>query len=99
MRASSSTIARARAAGKGVSVCGEMAGDPAFTELLLSMGLRSFSMHPTQVASVKQRALRADTRRLAPLLDEVLYSEDPEATCAELLAQQGGVVSPVARRA
>ena len=30
--------AQARAAGKGVSVCGEMAGDPAFTELLLAMG-------------------------------------------------------------
>src|SRR5690606_8132102 len=34
------TIDQARAAGKGVSVCGEMAGDPVFTELLLSMGLR-----------------------------------------------------------
>ena len=45
------TIAQARAAGKGVSVCGEMAGDPAFTELLLAMGLRSFSMHPSQIAA------------------------------------------------
>ena len=40
------TIRQANAAGKGVSVCGEMAGDPEFTELLLAMGLRSFSMHP-----------------------------------------------------
>ncbi len=36
------TIELACKAGKGVSVCGEMAGDPAFTELLLAMGLRSF---------------------------------------------------------
>ncbi len=79
-----STITQARAAGKGVSVCGEMAGDPAFTELLLAMGLRSFSMHPSQIASVKQRVLRADTRRLAPLVAGVLQSEDPESTCAEL---------------
>ena len=79
-----STITQARAAGKGVSVCGEMAGDPAFTELLLAMGLRSFSMHPSQIASVKQRVLRADTRRLAPLVGAVLQSEEPEATCAEL---------------
>lgn len=93
------TITQARAAGKGVSVCGEMAGDPAFTELLLAMGLRSFSMHPTQVASVKQRVLRADTRRLAPLLDQVLYSEDPEAACESLLSQTSGGASPVARRA
>ncbi len=78
------TITQARAAGKGVSVCGEMAGDPAFTELLLAMGLRSFSMHPSQIASVKQRVLRADTRRLAPLVAGVLQSEDPESTCVEL---------------
>jgi phosphotransferase system enzyme I (PtsI) len=82
----SSTITQARAAGKSVSVCGEMAGDPAFTELLLGMGLRSFSMHPTQVASVKQRVLRADTRRLAPALPAILSSEDPEGACQEAFA-------------
>ena len=84
------TIAQARAAGKGVSVCGEMAGDPAFTELLLSMGLRSFSMHPTQIASVKQRVLRADTRRLAPLVDEVIQCDDPEAACMQAMAGGAG---------
>ena len=81
-----SCIVQARAAGKGVSVCGEMAGDPVFTELLLAMGLRTFSMHPTQVAAVKQRVLRVDTRRLAPLVPEVLASDDPETACAELFA-------------
>jgi phosphotransferase system enzyme I (PtsI) len=70
-------IASANAAGKGVSVCGEMAGDTAFTELLLAMGLRSFSMHPAQIPSIKQRILRADTRRLAGSLERVLASEDP----------------------
>jgi phosphotransferase system enzyme I (PtsI) len=89
-----STIAQARAAGKGVSVCGEMAGDPAFTELLLAMGLRSFSMHPTQIASVKQRVLRADTRRLAPLLAQVMDCEDPEAACTQALASGGAAVVP-----
>jgi len=88
------TIAQATAAGKGVSVCGEMAGDPAFTELLLAMGLRSFSMHPTQVASVKQRVLRVDTRRVAPLIAQVLASDDPELTCAELFAPHGPAMSP-----
>ena len=80
-----SCILQARAAGKGVSVCGEMAGDPAFTELLLAMGLRSFSMHPTQVASVKQRVLRADTRRLQQLVDVVITGADPEQSCADWL--------------
>jgi phosphotransferase system enzyme I (PtsI) len=81
-----STILQARAAGRAVSVCGEMAGDPAFTELLLAMGLRTFSMHPTQVASIKQKVLRVDTRRLAKLLPEIMSSDDPEKTCEELLA-------------
>jgi phosphotransferase system enzyme I (PtsI) len=71
------TILAAVQAGKSVSVCGEMAGDPAFTELLLAMGLRSFSMHPARISGVKQRVLRADTRSLQGLASEVLGSDDP----------------------
>ena len=71
------TIQRANLAGKGVSVCGEMAGDPAFTELLLAMGLRSFSMHPARIASIKQRVLRADTRLLESHVSGVLASDSP----------------------
>jgi phosphoenolpyruvate-protein phosphotransferase (PTS system enzyme I) len=71
------TIEESRRAGKPVSVCGEMAGDVAFTELLLAMGLRSFSMHPARIAAVKQRVLRADTRMLSPKLRAALESDDP----------------------
>jgi phosphotransferase system enzyme I (PtsI) len=76
------TIDQARKAGRHVSVCGEMAGDPAFTPLLLAMGLRSFSMHPSQIAAIKQRVLRADTKRFAAQMGAVLGSEDPQAACA-----------------
>jgi phosphoenolpyruvate-protein phosphotransferase (PTS system enzyme I) len=72
------TIRQANSMRRGVSVCGEMAGDPAFTELLLAMGLRSFSMHPSQVAAIKQRILRTDTRRWASALREILEAESPE---------------------
>ncbi|MDP9044927.1 MAG: phosphoenolpyruvate--protein phosphotransferase [Pseudomonadota bacterium] len=71
-------IAQAQAAGKHVSVCGEMAGDPDFTHLLLGMGLRSLSMHPSQIAAIKQRVLRADARRWAAALEGILASDDPE---------------------
>ncbi len=71
------TIEESCRAGKPVSVCGEMAGDVAFTELLLAMGLRSFSMHPARIAAVKQRVLRADTRLLSPKLRAALESDDP----------------------
>lgn len=80
------TISRANALGRGVSVCGEMAGDPAFTELLLAMGLRSFSMHPSRVASIKQRVLRADTRRLGAVLAEVLAADDVAAAASRRFA-------------
>lgn len=74
-----SVIAEARAQGKSVSVCGEMAGDPAMTRLLLGMGLRSFSMHPSQILTVKQQVLRADTRKLQAWVQTVLESDDPQA--------------------
>ena len=77
------TIEATRAAGKEISVCGEMAGDTAFTDLLLAMGLRHFSMHPSRVPSVKQRILRADTRRLAAALPRVLAAESPQAAADE----------------
>jgi phosphoenolpyruvate-protein phosphotransferase (PTS system enzyme I) len=79
-------IERANVAGKHVSVCGEMAGDPAFTELLLAMGLRSFSMHPAQIPSIKQRILRADMRRLSAALERVLRSDDPQGECTRAFA-------------
>lgn len=65
--------------GKQVCVCGEMAGDTAMTRLLLGLGLRSFSMHPAQILSVKQEVLRADTRKLQPWAQAVLAAESPAA--------------------
>jgi len=73
------SIVRAHGAGRHVSVCGEMAGDPAFTEVLLAMGLRSFSMHPAQIATIKQRILRTDTTRWTRRLPDILSAEDPQA--------------------
>jgi phosphotransferase system enzyme I (PtsI) len=82
-------IRQARAAGKAVSVCGEMAGDPEFTQLLLAMGLRSLSMHPSQIAAIKQRVLRTDAKRWATQLERVLRADDPQLACvgaAQLLS-------------
>ncbi len=82
-------IEQANAASRGVSVCGEMAGDPNFTELLLAMGLRSFSMQPAQIAAIKQRILRADTRRLKAVLADVLAAESPQEAAAALFGRPG----------
>ncbi len=83
------TIRLARQAGKGVSVCGEMAGDLEFTDLLLGMGLRSFSMHPARVLAVKQRVLRADTSRLARMASQVMEAEEPRSL-AVVMSLDGG---------
>ena len=74
----SQTIAKANELGKDVCVCGEMAGDPAFTELLLGMGLRSFSMHPTQVSSIKKRILRVDSKAWSEHVEAICGHDEPQ---------------------
>jgi phosphoenolpyruvate-protein phosphotransferase (PTS system enzyme I) len=82
LRLVAETIAECNAQGKGVSVCGEMAGDVSLTRLLLGLGLRSFSMHPAQILAVKQEVLRADATRLAPWARDVIEAEDPAGLLA-----------------
>jgi phosphotransferase system enzyme I (PtsI) len=82
LRLVADTIAECHAQGKGVSVCGEMAGDVAMTRLLLGLGLRSFSMHPSQILSVKQQVLRSDTTKLALWASQVLDSDEPSGLMA-----------------
>lgn len=72
------TIRLANAAGVPVAVCGEMAGDEALTRMLLGFGLRSFSMHPANVLTVKQRVLISSIPDIEPLANRILKSEDPE---------------------
>jgi len=43
----------ARSAGRPVSICGEMAGDPRYTALLLGLGLRELSVAPGEMLEVK----------------------------------------------
>jgi len=82
LRLVADTIAECNAQGKGVSVCGEMAGDVTLTRLLLGLGLRSFSMHPSQILAVKQEVLRSDTAKLQAWAQGVLEAEDPASAMA-----------------
>ncbi|AIO58996.1 phosphoenolpyruvate-protein phosphotransferase [Burkholderia mallei] len=78
------TLREAKRAGVPVSVCGEMAGDPALTRLLLGMGLTEFSMHPSQLLVVKQEILRAHLKALEKPTADVLASFEPEEVQAAL---------------
>ena len=77
LRLLADTIATSQALGKSVSVCGEMAGDVSMTKLLIGLGLRSFSMHPSQILAVKQEVLRADSQRLRVWAQQVLEADEP----------------------
>lgn len=74
--------------GMPVSVCGEMAGDPAYTLLFLGMGLRNFSMHPSHILGVKQQVLRADVGDLAPKVQRILKM-DEQARVREAVERLG----------
>ena len=63
--------------GVPISVCGEMAGELAYTRLLLGFGLRQFSMFSAQVPSVKQRVLTTSLPEIAGLTQKILRADDP----------------------
>jgi phosphotransferase system enzyme I (PtsI) len=67
-----------------VSMCGEMAGDPGYTRLLLGMGLRDFSVHPTSLLEVKDVIQHSRIDQATPIANEILDTDDP-LTISELL--------------
>jgi len=71
-------IKTASAAGKPIAVCGEMAGDPQLTRLLLGFGLRQFSMHPARLLEVKQQILRSNLGKIGQQAKKMLRTEDPD---------------------
>jgi phosphotransferase system enzyme I (PtsI) len=91
LRLLASVIDAARDAGRELTICGEMAGDPAHTALLLGLGLRSFSVAPGEMLEVKAaiRAARLDDARALALealecgsvaeIEELLAARTPAA--------------------
>ena len=57
-----------------VSLCGEIAGDPRFTALLVGLGLQDLSMSPAKLLAVKRRVRTLDTvaatRRAGMIMDQ-----------------------------
>ena len=72
------TIRAGHKFGKSVSVCGEMAGDAKLTRLLVGMGLRQLSMHPSNILSVKQQVLQSALPRLTIEARKILSLSDSE---------------------
>jgi len=74
------TIQTATRGGVPVAVCGEMAGDLQLTRLLLGLGLRNFSMHPSQLLPIKERILKTNLAEVQALAQRVLRASDPVKT-------------------
>ncbi|HLU12447.1 MAG TPA: phosphoenolpyruvate--protein phosphotransferase [Arenimonas sp.] len=64
LRVLSELFAYGRRRGVPVAVCGEMAGDPANVPLLLALGLRDFSLHPSTLLEVRRAVRACDMARL-----------------------------------
>jgi len=70
------TIQAGEKAGIPVAMCGEMAGDPRFTRLLLGLGLTEFSMHPTSMLEVKRQIIESDVALLRERVAQILEGTD-----------------------
>lgn len=76
IRAMLQVVESARVHNKPVSVCGEMAGDPAAVILLVGMGIHSLSMNASSLARVKWVVRNMTQDRAMEILSEVLMMED-----------------------
>ncbi len=89
----------ARAYGREVSVCGEMAGDPLATGLLLGIGVHSLSMGAGSLLRVKKVIRSTSRARARELLNLALQCEDAKSVRRLLITALediglGGLVRP-----
>ncbi len=59
-----------------ISICGEMAGDPKLTALLIGLGLRELSTSPANIPRVKQRILEMDAVAASNLANLIMDQVD-----------------------
>jgi phosphotransferase system enzyme I (PtsI) len=72
LRVLASTIAACNRAGKPVTLCGEMAGRPRAVALLFGMGLRSFSMSPAFIPTIKELVSHLTQAKAEKILQQAL---------------------------
>ena len=78
------TIQAGQAGGIPVSMCGEMAGDPRFTRLLLGMGLTQFSMYPANILEVKDCITHSSMREAQQQVERIIACNDLQEIHARL---------------
>jgi phosphotransferase system enzyme I (PtsI) len=86
----------AAAAGRSVSICGDLAGDPECTELLLGLGLRTLSVAPGKLLDVKGR-VRAVAIAEARALAARALAASSAAEVGAMLAERNARFAPPPR--
>ncbi|MEO8489589.1 MULTISPECIES: phosphoenolpyruvate--protein phosphotransferase [unclassified Pseudomonas] len=74
----------AHAEGKPVSICGEMAGDPAAAVLLMAMGFDSLSMNATNLPKVKWMLRQVELGMAKDLLAQLMTIDNPQVIHSSL---------------
>lgn len=69
-------VTAARERGIPVSLCGEIAGDPRYTALLLGLGLRELSMSPGSLPRVKERLRQIDAAEAQTMAARAVAAHD-----------------------
>jgi phosphotransferase system enzyme I (PtsI) len=89
MRMLKATADGARAAGITVSVCGDMAGDPFLTLILMGLGLHELSMDPDRIPLVKAVVRGSSLAEAIQLVEEALELDDEAAIRSLVSAKLG----------
>jgi phosphotransferase system enzyme I (PtsP) len=79
LRAVDHVVERAAVYNRPVSICGELAGNPLATALLLGMGVESLSMSASSLLRVKWVVRSLSRTRSRELLQAALQLEEPQA--------------------
>lgn len=77
-------VNEAHAEGKPVSICGEMAGDPAAAVLLMAMGFDSLSMNATNLPKVKWMLRQVSHAKSRELLAQLMKIDNPQVIHSSL---------------
>ncbi len=80
LRLIQAAVEGARNAGIEISMCGEMAGDPAYALVLLALGLDTFSMNPADIPPVKRVLRSAYLRDARELLEAAMSFSSVDET-------------------
>ena len=75
LRLIQATIVAGQKANIPISMCGEMAGEKEYTQLLLGLGLREFSMHPATLLEVKEIINKTNINELVELTKKALMAD------------------------